>query len=881
MPYPIKKALGRKNIKSNDGLAQMLINMHPDAFVDKKGIKLNVRTLGTKIGELDRGMTSWWRNSPRATEKLIAFLGIWPDELDLSPVGGRNRFSFPSFPAFPPLTLTRETPWRIAEAKRSQDSGGTEPGRYGTKPTLDFWLEKKKRPGMPPSSVQWLWVPDDVEFELLTRWLAAIETHPVIRVATPEMVIIRHIDELASSDSLIVVLEGVGDAEQVGQLASVRQDAPLLIIARDALPVFATQDEQAKESSARAAHARIERWTWTFLPDWRQVLIRSVERRIFDLDADNQFSSQATLDLVEKFDRSRQWFASVNDVLVLCQAVCEGEEKNLGIALDSGTDTGALLSLLFSRDEAHLGQMQDLVKERWLRWTLSWSADLTRQEWLGLVKTEERFETMVSRNLLGQHGHGYRFQRPVVTRLLLRSYLVECMNKAELTSWAQACFDDERRPLVDAALDALTVEALQKLARKVGAACVDRLYLGAAEALFAAFGRRPLDQDINGQVLAEFAAIVLPRLRKYEDRLLPLSRPQASPADQVAWTTVCWAWSMRLRVRPLLAETTWLFPGWSDDLPKMPGWLDTFGRKHTVYSWELLGPQLRDFLSIARAWLVSGARNVDDAMLPPLFRMALLVEASTAAGAAKSWWWDGVIGDPWAEQALLECMRDHESGPVTVALAWWKSLLRNRQQASKEQQFGASSLFTWHPRANGHSSLLAAVTECLGAHAAIAVQSLEKDERLFLADHALALPPSLQRELLKSVAQDQDANWYDWEIPGFMAKFGPQVADVLPHLLDHPQLGQVAAWRLWEWVPAMAEELLQTYRGPAGVGIRNLIEICPPAAIRAALAVHQRQPSLMNGGQWRDWALRRLSNARVHAPALLELIEPPPLTLVN
>lgn len=879
MRYPIKKARERKSVKSNDALAIELLAKHPSTFVDDKGQPLKPRTLSAKISELDRGITAWWRNRAPATECLIAHLDIEQGELDLNPAGGRNLLSLPSFPAFPPLVMNRETPWRIAEAKRERDPD-RDPGRYGMKPTLDFWLEPKRR-GMNPERIQWLCVHDDVEFDILICKLATVGKHPVLRAATPEGVITRHIDKLALADSLIVVLDGVGDGEQVGQLASMRQGAPLLIVAHDPLPELAPESEQSEQSeqsseakrlAAHVAHSEIECWTWTLLPTWRERLLASIERRMQDLGTGRQFSSKATQALLDKFDRSRQWFVRVDDVLVLCQTVCEGEEENLCDALDSGADTASLLSLLFNRDEAHLDDMRRLVTMRWARWKLSWSADLSLEEWITLTKTKERFETMVSRNLMGQHGLGYRFQRPVVIRLLLRSHLVECMSKDDLDTWAPACFDDERRPFVDAALDALPVNTLQRLARKIGKACVNHnIYRGAAEALFAALGRRMLHANINGQVLAEFGNIVIPKLRKQGGLVWPMSRSLGSPSDELGWISVCWAWSLHAQ---RLTEGSWQFPGWNAKLAKYPDWIDIYGRAHSAYSWDRLGPQLWDFLSIARTWLEARPRDIDHARLSPLFRMALLLNAAIAGRDAEPWWWEGVIGDPGAEQALIEYgMPDKGTQSRAMVLTWWRSLVRYRHDTFKRQQYAGSTLFSRQPQANGYSPLFAQVIDWLSPIPAKAIQAIDKDDRLFLVRYAVSLPASLQCELLKYVALAENVHWYVWEAPSLMAQFGPQVAESLPDLLDHPQFGGVAALRLWEWAPSRAVGLMRMHRKLSGAALLNIIVACPMMAIDAALAVQRREPSLMTCQQWREWALQRLPDARTHAPALLDLIE--------
>jgi len=888
MRYPIKKALTRQNLKSNGALAGELLAAYPEVFIDKEKKPLKLRTLSAKLSELDRGMTAWWRNRPLATQSLTIKLGIEQSELDLNPVDQSKLFPLPSFLAFPPLFLNRETPWRIADATRDQDIDRVA-SRYGVSRTLDYWLDTKRR-NFHPDHVQWLCVPDAVEFEILTRRLTGLGYHQVRRAATPEAALTRYTDELMLADSLIVVVDGVGDGEPVGQLANLRYGAPLLIIARDPLPglapepkqdgeaansdlgEFSTQFRIAKDLAARTAHGEIECWTWTLMPNWRERLLAAIERRMRDLGTDKPFSSNATQALLDKFDRSHQWFVNVDDVLVLCQTVCEGEEENLRNALKSGTDTAGLLSLLFYRDEAHLDQMRHLSAMRWISWKLSWLADLSLEEWITLTKTRERFDTLVSRNLIAQHGLGYRFQRPVVIRLLLRSYLVEQMSKDELDNWALACFDDERRPLADAALDTLSVDDLQRLARKIGAACVKRpVYLGAAEALFAALGRRMPHAKIDSYVLAEFGKIVIPTLRSHAGIMWPVSRSLASPSDELGWMTVCWAWSQHVHT---LTEGSWQFPGWSDKLPDYPDWLNMYGRPHSRYSWDRVGPQLWEFVSAARTWLKSFPRGIEYAKLSPLFNMALLLNAAESGLNPEQWWWEGVIGDPAAEHALLEYGMP-EKGPQlrAMALTWWTSLMRHRRETFRRQVYAGSTLFSRQRRANDYSPVFAQVFDILSANPAEAIQAIDSADRSFLARYAVSLPPAFQRELLIYVAQGDAFHWYGWEVPGFMAQFGPQVADSLPNLLDHPQLGAMAALRLWDWAPAKAKGLLRTYRKLSDSALQNLLMTCSMDAIDLVLAVQRREPRIMSCEQWREWALRRLPNARAHAPALLQLLE--------
>ena len=83
-----------------------------------------------------------------------------------------------------------------------------------------------------------------------------------------------------------------------------------------------------------------------------------------------------------------------------------------------------------------------------------------------------------------------------------------------LTSWALACFDPERRRVVDAALDAVSMEhlaaATERLLQEVADSAVA---IGVSEALFMAVGRRIL----NGKEM--IPAALMPVAQSVVDRM--------------------------------------------------------------------------------------------------------------------------------------------------------------------------------------------------------------------------------------------------------------------------------------------------------------------------------------------------------------------------
>ena len=164
---PIKTAISLKNISSYKALAERLMRRHPDVF-SGDGRSISTDSLSTKIGELDRDDPTWWLNKSNAVQCLADFLDLDINDLNLKKKTGRHIFAPEVFPDFPPLLLVREEVWEIAEAKQLRNNIPIESDRYQRKPSLDYWLTPGAI-GVSPGSTQWLYVSDNIEFDLLTR----------------------------------------------------------------------------------------------------------------------------------------------------------------------------------------------------------------------------------------------------------------------------------------------------------------------------------------------------------------------------------------------------------------------------------------------------------------------------------------------------------------------------------------------------------------------------------------------------------------------------------------------------------------------------------------------------------------------------------------
>lgn len=173
MRNPISSAPRYAEFSGFDDIAKRLTETYKDTF---DGIK--PRSLSIYIGELDRGKVTWWIKRPDQTQCLAEFLGIDQDELSIQQNSGRHVFSFPGFKDCPPLDLMREDTWQIAEPRLVSDIQGVLNSRFYVKPTLDVWKYAEAAVWR-SSDIEWLQIPDDVEYQLLTRKLAALRPHGI------------------------------------------------------------------------------------------------------------------------------------------------------------------------------------------------------------------------------------------------------------------------------------------------------------------------------------------------------------------------------------------------------------------------------------------------------------------------------------------------------------------------------------------------------------------------------------------------------------------------------------------------------------------------------------------------------------------------------
>lgn len=868
----IKSAPKFAAYSSFDKLAATLIESESSCAVfQKSGKTLAPRSLSAKIGMLDKGDKTWWVTRPNETKCLVDLLGLELDDLGLHQKSGRQFFDFAVFPEIPVLDLIREDTWKIAEPRIPYEPTY---GGINNQPTLDGWL--KSTGYCRREQVEWLYVPDEVEYQLLTRKLALASRHDFLPIKSLDDVLKSEakLERFFQDESLILAIETSMTFEDVQTLAEYRRGTPLLIVSLSLRPEkFTNQPEKAL--------IKINDWTWTLLPNWRELLLGWVHNRINSskraVDR-TDFDKQDAIRLLEKFDPSQLLFVSVKDVLVLCNVL----HKNSGKHFKSQNIDQQLLSL-FEADEQSSDTLSSLVQARWNRWDLSWAGELPQADWLELANALCKFNDLTP-HLIVRGMKGYDFQRPPVIRLLLRSYLSKKLIEGALAFWAPACFDRDRRPMVDDALDAISLNELELVAMKFMQDSASAQDVGAGEAIFTAIGRRIIRKHTVSNKLSEFAGHLIKRLRwdaHNKDFLRPWSLQVENPKVHMEWVSACWAWS--LQPAPSIAiPSTWLFPGWGLPLTQeLPEWLNG-SRTNLNYfgsNWEWQPTQLMAFLTVVERWMKTQNTPPCYRNSLPLFDVALLARAAHGDWPAEAGWWLTVIGQhgsPQVQKALLYLVRsDKTSVNQCTALNWWPSLIQSlrkdlQQRGGVFSRQTISDLFARNPMITGYSELVVWVMEKLKEHTKEALEALQEEDRRFLAMNPSSLPMSFKRELLKWLSKNISPDWQSYQLLNLLSRYGSEMMQDMEAFLDSTELGDQAARHLWEWAPNRAKNLLED--SLTQTATQNLIRCCPASALGCAIKLLKNNPTLLQEERM-SWARWYLPDARQHTQDLMELIE--------
>jgi hypothetical protein len=909
MLNPVKTAQDSKGFQSFGATAKALLESHPD-----NDWGMQPRSLETQIGKLDKGEVVWWINHPKVAQALCSLLDLSLQDLGLhSNADAISGFRFSEFPGLKPLDLRREKPWRIGKEEAEEKSRDK---RYG-KRTLEEWLNPNPMQWRAPYDFHWLHVGDALERRLLTQHLAATSRFKVVFTRTLGAVTAQLLD----AKPLILVVEGDVSEEDFKTLGLRNGSAGLLVIAP--VPMYkktsalksirefeswerlSLQDEERRQFDL-ATPVALEGWTWTLQPDWRSALLQWVERRLDRQNADTLFDAQSMSLWLERFDPLGQWFETTADVLQLCEMGHFGSHKKLPKPND--VEAGRKLTQLLFRESPlqRSDKIQQWAVARWNRLDLAWRGALSMDGWLSMLPANQlppsaeevlaiaSAKTALERKnaatrvirlldagnpdvlrasgLLREDANGrLDFEHPTLVRLIVRDKLMRQIAEEAAQSWGIACFDADRRMLVDAALDAISMDTLMQAVHRLLLENEDEANsaatLGASEALFVAIGRRVTNREAIHEkflpLLKQLAETVFGRLELEGSAFnlpAPWSRPLDSPAQQLSWIGACWAWSLLVEApsKPVNElPPNWLFPGWSASLPPAPDWLTKLWPEERT---ERLPSAWRDFFKVADEWVKDWDQPLDNA--PRILSIALLGRAAHGAWTANPAWWEDLIARraPWSDDALIA--RFKVAGK-DAAVRLWPSYLAFEMSA---KELSNQSIFTLDliQRSGVRIWLLAQMSPSEG------MAYLARAELNYLSSTPQLLPPAFRAPLLLERCKFIRFESFADTAP-FIERFGPSVVSALPELLAHDWLGSAAAEYLWAWDTATAERMLSD-EAIDWAARYSLMHACPISKIAIVTSAMLEKPEIFSSKDYSFWAKSRLPISGSNAQAVLEII---------
>ncbi len=895
MQQVIASANKFQDFGSYDALAKALIETFPE-----QNWQLKPRSLGAKLGELDRGNVKWWMSRQSKARCLAELLEIPAEDLAIHSESGSRYFSFEEFPEFPPLDLKREDVVRLAREQLDKARLDGSEGKEG----LAQWVDRRGFQRGGPWEFDWLAVPDDLRRRLLYRQLQAVGVCEVLEADT-----LAGLGELlVGHEPMVVCVAHDGGNDDLNALARRPREAGLLVIAPFMLPkrtksssaeYFCWEQRALSDDEGEKFHLSgegVRRWVLPAIPDWRDRLLEWVELQLNRNCVDTRFSAQAVSAWLYKFDPLSVWFRTTSDLMQLCRVAHLESEKRLPNPTDANAGD-RLTKLLFARggSDANAYKVKQLSEARWANMDLPWEDVLPLNAWLPLsvsgaaVVSRAELDEIVTAKTIGerekaadrvaallevgnpdallrsgllierQRGH-FDFRYRSFAALLVRDCLMEQIASQPLSAWAGYCFDSGRRLAIDAAFDAVSMASLLSV--------VDRLLsgnansaevIGASEALFVAIGKRIVKGESVPEVLFPVAGMVIKRLDLSERCTFgePWSRPSASSSDQLGWAAACWAWSL-LPEAKLEGVDSWLFPGWATELKEAAWW-----------QWELapddkeeeISPALGRFLDVLRLW----AKEIDQPEMdwPPLLYIPLLLKAALDGVNLQSAWWKGLIGKKWAERYLVDAFKLAGAG---AASRLWPSFVVASKEVWQNPPSGDS--YNFPHIAFQDSTVRFWLLESLSPIEALAGLSVE--DRRYLGHAPELLPPELRGPLLASLHDCHGIRSFRDGV-FFLERFGFHATSALEIYLDDSFLAWGAVQCLWRWNPDRAVSLL-VHRDTALEIRRSLLRECPESYFFRALEVLSAEPELLEEEERLILIRQYLPNAGAASSRALSLV---------
>lgn len=900
MNTPVKSSRKFAEIGSLDAVARALMDHSQQIYWNIKP-----RSLGAKIGELDKGKITWWTNNPDKAQALSDFLEISLAELGLHQKTNDHSFAFDDFPELPNLDLKRETPFELGSFTLDPSQKKPEQA-WESELDISEWLKSSASFRL-PHEMLWLRIHDDLQRALFSKHLDVTAQFNVIFVDKlqdageklkeykPLIISVRYDGGEDDLSALAERPDGFGTLVIAPHMLAIQQEtSPSSYFSWESVTSTRTQNRLLKLSQS-GQYADIKLWIWTPLPDWKHSLINWVGARLRSKEVDTLFSANEINDWINSFDANDVWFKESKDIMLLCNMAHSMGERKLPKPSDREAGKKLVQAIFQQEEQTQIYAIKKIAESRWINTEISWDGGLSLEEWnllspadtatqldddlvkiahaktlserndaLNLFKIKRSVgnaEGLVSSGLIKNVTSGsFDFQSKTLTNLMIRDLLMQNMLNGNL-SWAWACFDNQRRPLIDAVLNSVSMDILTLVAKKLTQAAPGSAEdIGISESLFIAMGKRIASKELIQPdiVFINLAKKIVNRLELFYEKNIhswdlpaPLSRPIDSEHKKLEWINACWSWSLVPNISIKLPPH-WLFPGWAEVFPKfVPSWLTSLWPDKEC---QLLTKEWKEFFTITDQLV----NDWDEPRLSTTrhFNLSMLNKAALGYWNAEEVWWQSVIGCKWAEIEMLQRFNNAGNG---AALGLWVSYLSYEININKESipflLCIRSPIRIWMFKQMNITKALLAINE---------------DDWQYLASVSATLPPEYKEPLFKKLIECLKSQILNWE--KIISSFGSAIAPNLFEQLDNDTLSSLPAAYLWKWDP----EALKTTLIQDNLSInakKKIIQTCPSAHIAAVAKFLIDNPFLLEQSERVSWARQHLASSGYASKYLLELMK--------
>lgn len=904
MNTPIISSKKFAEIGSLDAVARALIDCNQQ--IDWS---IKPRSLGAKIGELDKGKLTWWINNPDKSQALSEFLDISLAELGLFQKTNVHTFAFDDFPELPHLDLKRETPFELGSFNLDpiqKNPNQTRESEFD----LSEWL-KSSASFRSPYQMSWLYIHDELQRVLFSKYLDANARFNVIFVDRlqdageklkeykPLIISVRYDGEASDLSALALRPDGFGTLIIAPHMLTSWQETSQLADFSWESVTSSNTEKRLQKMNQSGRYGDIQHWIWNPLPDWKCSLINWVGTRLRSKEVDTLFSANEINDWINSFDANDVWFKESKDVMLLCNMAHNIGERKLPKPNDREAGK-KLVQAIFKREkQTQIYAIKKIAESRWSNAEVSWHGGLSLEEWNALSpanttnqdqddlikiahgktlkERNEALELFRIKRLSGNAvalvesavitevtADSFDFRNRTLANLMVRDLLMKNIINGDL-SWAWACFDNHRRPLIDVVLNSASIDTLTLLANnlaQVASGSVEEI--GVSEALFIAISKRIASKELvqPDLTLINLAKKIIGRLELFYDEDIhswdlpaPLSRPVSSESEKLTWIGACWSWSLVSNIS-ITMPPHWLFPGWAEVLPDfVPTWLANLwpdeACKKLPNEWEqffLIADQL------VNDW------NEPKPNATKHFILGILGKAAFGYWSADEAWWQTIIGCKWAEIEMLQRFRNAGIG---AALRLWVSYLAYEIHIYKNMNKEflpfiiciRSPLRVWMFKQMNVRKALDAINE---------------SDLQYLSSVSETLPPEYKVQLFQRLVECSKSEILNWN--KIISKLGPAIAPNLLEQLDNDRLLSLPAAYLWEWDPEVLKTTL-THDNLSTNAKRKIIDTCPAVHIATVARFLIDNPSILESSERISWAKQHLASSGSASKYLLELMK--------